>query len=532
MAQEQNAFLSSLGPQIPTNSRSVIRSYTDQLAQQAKGRPSGAANYERGRGLGDIISGVAGGLSGRKNGENFGTAAAASVKRAEDQRAAEIMGVDVEEIHRARRIKERIGNIKVTDDGTPEARLQLLDEAIKVYNDENHPEGVRGLLQQRLAVKNEIASYEKTKANAIDAGVEDAYLPDGTPMSGTLTKQNGLAGLVTEEGFVPFGKELFRIDPTKLDAAKEPIHMAVRRFVPASARNQLQSQLLTAYASVRKTNRAMSTFKDLYDKGGVEVVIGDSGKLVSSLDNLLLNVRGAAQAVAGAFGSDAAPRTWTDAGGVDQKWSGTEKITIEGKERIVPRTYADAVSDGAHWIWDKLDLPQNLRGASSAAQQHRAQIMELAYMAARMAEPSNRGLSDNDIKNALDRIAGNTSNPQVMMRRFIEMTADNLHEIEFAVKGWVEPLTSQYGREEAENALVGGNLKRLRAAYKDMYEQNNVTVDEDGRAIFQAPIGPDVQPGQGIAGGPAPAPAGGDPMDMDDEAFLDFVTGTPLPEGQ
>jgi hypothetical protein len=67
---------------------------------------------------------------------------------------------------------------------------------------------------------------------------------------------------------------------------------------------------------------------------------------------------------------------------------------------------------------------------SAEAQEHRAQILELAYMAARLAEPSNRGLSDKDIEAALARIAGDTSNPQQLLRRFVTIAADSAYDLE------------------------------------------------------------------------------------------------------
>ena len=43
--------------------------------------------------------------------------------------------------------------------------------------------------------------------------------------------------------------------------------------------------------------------------------------------------------------------------------------------------------------------------------------MQMAYLDARLQEPSNRGLSDSDIKNALTRIGINTFDPMVFARR-------------------------------------------------------------------------------------------------------------------
>ena len=66
-------------------------------------------------------------------------------------------------------------------------------------------------------------------------------------------------------------------------------------------------------------------------------------------------------------------------------------------------------------------LPEALRGNALAAEQYWANVMELAYLDARLMEPSNRGLSDNDIKNALKRIGADTANPLSFAVRQLEV---------------------------------------------------------------------------------------------------------------
>lgn len=70
---------------------------------------------------------------------------------------------------------------------------------------------------------------------------------------------------------------------------------------------------------------------------------------------------------------------------------------------------------------------QSIEQIAIIAEQYFANVMELAYIEARLSEPSNRGLSDKDIINALMRIGAHTANPasfaerqDFQMRRMLE----------------------------------------------------------------------------------------------------------------
>lgn len=59
----------------------------------------------------------------------------------------------------------------------------------------------------------------------------------------------------------------------------------------------------------------------------------------------------------------------------------------------------------------------SVNAIAQVAEQYFANVMELAYMDARLQEPSNRGLSDKDIENALRRIGAATANPASFSQR-------------------------------------------------------------------------------------------------------------------
>jgi hypothetical protein len=81
-----------------------------------------------------------------------------------------------------------------------------------------------------------------------------------------------------------------------------------------------------------------------------------------------------------------------------------------------------------------ISIPEHLRATlaevANGAAQYRALIMEMAYMDARQQEPSNRGLSDNDIKAALERIGGYAANPVTFLDRQVSVAQRNLRKME------------------------------------------------------------------------------------------------------
>ena len=139
------------------------------------------------------------------------------------------------------------------------------------------------------------------------------------------------------------------------------------------------------------------------------------------------------------------------------KFADTMTALATGKP-IGDGTYTDKFSgksvDGDTYMWngkpvtesfqkqkfiesaDKFDIPipQHIRDQVAevgiGAAQYKALVMEMAYMDARLQEPSNRGLSDNDIKNALDRVGADTANPVSFLDRQIQRTEQNLKKLD------------------------------------------------------------------------------------------------------
>lgn len=475
MAEKQGTFLSSLMPG-PTDSEAIIRAHRDQvLAANSGDKWAGrnAISYQQGRQIGTLGAAVKG-LFKKEEGQNWKQGMRASVQLDRDRQAAQIMGVSVDDLQRDRRIKHRISQLKVLDDGTPETRLNILDNVIQIYNDEGNVDAVQSLLKARLQAKGEIDAFEKEKAESYDAQVPDAWRADGTPVTGTFAKQDGRVGLITENGFEPFSADLLRIDPNK---TKGNLQKMLREQITPSARTAIKQQIVANRATVRKSQRVIDTLFQLGDRANS--IMSKSGDIISATDNLIRNVKGVVDSFTGGFSSfkdDARGAGNVNKGEHSEYWSGSDY-------------WNNKAHDATDSIWSM--FPESVREDSAAAQQHRAQILELAYMAARIAEPSNRGLSDNDIKYALQRIAGDTSNPQVMVRRFVEAIGDAMYEVDAMIDTYSVP---GYTADEIAFGLGGQSYFDMKAERDAMFERYDIQINEVGRAVLGTQLDSDIGP--------------------------------------
>ena len=172
-----------------------------------------------------------------------------------------------------------------------------------------------------------------------------------------------------------------------------------------------------------------------------------------------------------------------------------------------------------------IELPQWAREQSESAQNYRAQVIELAYIAARAAEPSNRGLSDKDIQAALEKLGASSGNPMVMFRRSMEIVASGSRIID-------DELETHYGQKRRDGTVIsdadvdvifaGRLLGQYRRGLKDLYEKFEVDLIDDGRAVFRNPIDITVNP---IETDQSPARAAGDLPDVTDEEYNAALEG-------
>lgn len=414
-----------------------------------------------------------------------------------DNHTASVLGLRPEEVKSRRRIRQETASVK--DDGSFAARRKMAEVAARIANEEGDAAGLSRALQAMQSLKVEEAEWNKLQSNtksaeakATEDQISDGYTSDGTPLSGVRGIKDGAAGLwVTMNGkltFKPFDEGFSQIDPAT-QAKNEDLAVRLSRISSKEERSKIRAMSTNAMMGVRKTDRILSTLTDLYNEGGVGSVIGWSGGLISTIDNLSRNING----IISAFSTT------------------REGATRDAKNKS---RWIQEATEGADWVTEFIQLPPGVEATSAAAQQHRANVMEMAYMAARLAEPSNRGLSDNDIKNALIRIAGDTSNPQVMLRKFIEMQADAAHELDHMLSGFHGALGPDVSDEDLDKTLAGDGYRQYKEAKDILFEKYGAVEGDDGRVTFSELIGTDVQPGEGTGAEP-PAPV--DVLNMSNE---------------
>jgi hypothetical protein len=293
---------------------------------------------------------------------------------------------------------------------------------------------------------------------------------------------------------IPIG-EFAMTDPQKGTKAALPFNRQYQLLVPASERAKIAGAITAAKDGSRQINRMMSEMRDWSEQGGVESILSSSGKGLAKIDNIVRNVQGFVRPFI-----------------VDDKGRSSDFYEREDGTKVLaskePASFLSRVTEF------NIPLPEGVQLSAAAARNWNAQIMSLAYATARMAEPSNRGLSDNDIQNALIRLTADGSNPQVIFRRFAEMIGDASIQIDDNIGVWAGHFEEELGENyEAEfRRRVGGpTLQKYDSEVADIFQREGIEIDETGRAVMARPLDVDVQPGEGT-GGAQPA----EPMSIEE----------------
>ena len=436
-----------------------------------------------GGGLGTIGAGLIGGVRGGE-GEGFKERFHNTALDAENSVVAQLNGITPTELKARRAVRSGLAEGTFEDDKDSSARYKMAERAYEISKSMGDSAGAARALAMMRVVQEQDQAFASLQQEASNKAVTTAYAADGSPVSGRITKNDeGLYVLesATKDGQLiqtPFGSDLSLVNPKRM-GDYETLDQAIRRGIGTTQRNAIENQISTQASTMRQSNRVIKSLMDYGDQANQ--IISKSGEVVQGIDNFVRNGLGLLDTFfAGAQKLDEQSNVWRkDAHGVQEYWSGRQNW----KEK------ANNPSDA---IWDM--FPENVREVSAQAQQHRARIMEMAYMAARMAEPSNRGLSDNDIHNALRRIAGDSSNPQVIARRFVEMIGDGMFDIEAKMGIYAGRFEKIATKEEIYRAIGGHTYEKLFEQRDKLFKDIGVTLNEDGRAVFANPIDSDTNP--------------------------------------
>ena len=473
------------------------------------------------RGVGALVGGAAGLLTGEDNGRSFKGILrnmSAGAQAREDVDAAQLAGISLEDLQARRAIRKELGKEEfapLANEDPYDLRERMAARAAKIASQSGSASLQANALQTLKIVRDERMEYNKlqtaqnaAKQDLIKDGIHTAYdTTDGNgPVTGMLKQdeETGLWGLEFSNNgvmdFRAFGNG-FTLEDPDAGTAKETPDQRMRRAFGKTHVDETREMIQVNASTMRKIGRVTESVHE-YAKAGIdESVLGNSGKVVTWIDNGLRNIRG----TLGAF-----MPIDQDKGGaaIDQAADPTGRFGNRGGNGWSGwNTWLGRAGDPTDGIWRSFKLPDWAQGVSAEAQEHRAQILELAYMAARLAEPSNRGLSDKDIEAAMARIAGDTSNPQQLLRRFVTIAADASLDLEERLDSYKQALPG-IGDEEVDKYFGGKLLGDYRVRRGQLFDSLGVTFNENGRPMFDEYIDVQLDPGtntfQGGTEGAAP----------------------------
>lgn len=484
------------------------------------------------RGVAALGAGVGGLLTGSnyaggdKKGRSFGgflQNMAAGAAGMEDFDAAQAAGISLEDLYARRDIRKELSKEERGEgEDIYDYRERLAARAAKIAEASGSVRHQSAALDELKRTRDERMEFDKLKTaqaradqQLLEEGIMTGYDEKGDPLTGTLgtdyTADGELvAGLWYSDGqggmlFKAWGDGFTAEDPTVQKRKGETLDARFRKSFGKGHVDDTRTMVQANATTMRKIERVAANMRDLQKMGMADSVISSSGEWVSWADNFVRNIQGGVRAFLG-------PRTFKPGDGMTARFVHGQDAEADPQGRYGGRN-KESWSGMSAWygraldpndsMWDNFQLPEWAQGVSQAAQEHRAQIMELAYMAARLAEPSNRGLSDKDIEAALTRISGDTSNPQQIMNRFMTIVYDSGMELEDRLKSYynaieVEDLSEEENRMAIDKYFGGDLIGEYRKRRTKLYEDFGVSVDQYGRPIFDNVLGTQVEPNSGV----------------------------------
>ena len=487
---EQPGFLGTLGIS-PVDERDAVQAQRDALATQRQQRMQ-ALGAQTGRG----VAGLIGGAVGAARGQGFGASAQRAHASATDRDVAQQTGMTVEQLQARREIRKLTSN----NDGEPsfESRSKLLREIITIANNAGDSELVGNALRQLSVIKTEEQEFKKLKgqADAESAGGTIAGLvtgydhnKGGEAFEGTLgVDENGRGGLNTvmngQNVFRPWSDEFSRSKPTsekdtRLGATTSKL---IQKSMSAKDFSGLRNSIVANSGVIDRYNRMLSTLTQAANDGNVQSIIGDAGGTIRWFDNKIRGFQGVLRQFS--------PLT-TDS---------HKKGGDDGNEVFTSRSQRQNNRNDP--FWDLIALPEHTQMDAAQAGVFKGQIMDMAYLIARAAEPSNRGLSDNDIKAALVKFGADSGNPAVMMRRAMQIILDGSREIDRRLatvyttvdrplKGG---LSEKIPNHEIDRVMGGEGLIQYRSDVTNLFTKFGATALGSTDILIDTPLDADVNP--------------------------------------
>lgn len=461
----------------------------DILAAQRNSAFGGNAARQRALGqqgasaVGGVLHAVHGLLTGANQGRSVRGVLknlSAGATNVTDHQAAAASGITVEQMRGRRRMRALSEGNSAGD--APARRIRLLRQIIQIANRSGDTEVMASALAQIQVIKVEELEFEKLQEEVNQSRIETLDDEDnlreeqevkafyngkavlGIRLPGPL-KERGLQ-LPDVAEFVPWGVNLTKHDP---DAGKEgeSLDKTYRNVWNSKERSAIRDKVMIAKTTLRKIARPLEQLVEAVKRGTAASILGGAGKAepwgVEGFRTMRTIV------------SD----TFNVLTGKDKR---REVNTKEAIERWKSGDYTLTNGGDIENPLANLKLPDWVVEQTASAQIYRANIIDLAYILARMREPSNRGLSDNDIKLAMAALVTDSNDPEAILRRFGELIFDNYQDL----FNQLEVLPKMVHHPESTPQKIwdyfGANPSALKAEMTSIMKRFGYTFTEFGSA--------------------------------------------------
>jgi len=427
---EQAALQKGMGELLPATS---VSGGFMQLGQKL-GRTAGG-------GARDVVTA----LGNRGNQQGFKKNFAQADQDAKDAFIARGLGLpNVQALHKQRQSRREIGAIKVAPTGDAVLdQIATLDQVISVARRNGDTELVMRANQKRIQLRGQAQELKKLdmenktdeRALELQGEGEDVFMV-GDSFSGKMSRaekqDDGLWTVYRHDGTVLQGIDggLLHFGARALKAAsggggsggslkwKSPLArlqgaLRLNGMVPNTimkTRNTLTGDMLTQAKVVGTMAEGLTSMNNANLSLSTSAVTNTAAaKVITLVDSLASIFTPPTEEITDIMWKDARP--------------GAQPRRVSKQTQYANATRKGILDEyAAEYKLNILDIiPKHIAEDRLKAEAFRANIMQLAYLDARLQEPSNRGLSDNDIKNALQRLGVGDPNPMVFVNRQLEL---------------------------------------------------------------------------------------------------------------
>ena len=431
----QNAAIMGLLEELGLTGQSPQAAYQQGLFGNMPNLGSGSvgafanAGMLMGRSAAPAIGGLAMATSNKIKGEDFSFSQGVRDFR-DDIVAGQLGFPDVETYRAHRSTQTELRDVNVASTGDPiKDQLEYLKAIIAIANKNGDARTAGRAVQKQAELKAQELAMRKAEAGAGAAELAREQAEE-SDMAGRTVRMVGDArdGPVSTAVYDddtgqwtvnrPNGTVLQNVDPGQFYFVKpDGTIQRDRKFETPTG--SLMDALQVNGLGGQTVNKIRGNLKDM----------GEQAEIINDMTKSLLNMYNPAVAFAESRGAAvAADRTISLVETISSLFTRTgddaSRITYNDKAVSAAKQYelgtdtellTNYLASQGKTIRDI--LPEHIQADTREAQLFQSNVMQMAYLDARLQEPANRGLSDSDIERALQRIGVGTPDPMVFVGR-------------------------------------------------------------------------------------------------------------------